>query len=199
MAPVQPVMPVKLLIALLWSAPQGQMAGPHAPDAQLPGAQASCPPSNSSLDESLRLAANRWGKIDFQGPDRLFDSTHYYEPEMGPTLQRRIISFETLVPPESLTSAKLFCNELEQLTAEAGRRKVNLDVGYLDHNKIVLASLKYAGQKIHLADGVYADLIARYESGCYRPFPWTFPDFNSGRYDEELRAIRGRYLAQLRR
>lgn len=120
----------------------------------------------------------------------MFDSTDYYEPEMGQSLVRRIIAFETLVPPESLPAAKLFCNELEQFTAAAGRRTVNLDVGYLDHNKIVLASLKYAGQKIHLSDGVYADLIAHYEGGSYRPFPWTFPDFKSGRYDEELRDTR---------
>ena len=75
---------------------------------------------------------------------------------------------------------------------------MNLDIGYLDHNKIVLASVKYAGQKIHLGDGIYADLIARYRGGRYQPFEWTVPDFRDGRYDGELAQIRRTYLNQLR-
>ncbi len=88
--------------------------------------------------------------------------------------------------------------ELFENLAEGGCRRVNLDVGYLDHAKIVLGSLKCAGQKIHLGDGVYADLIARFRDGRYQPFEWTFPDFRDGRYDGELAAIRDEYRRQLR-
>ena len=62
----------------------------------------------------------------------------------------------------------------------------------------MLASLKAAGQKIYLARGVYADLVGRYGRGRYRPFEWTLPDVSARRYDEELAAIRERYLEQLR-
>src|SRR5262249_42957684 len=114
------------------------------------------------------------------------------------TIFRRLISCARLVPPEIIADAKLRCNDLEDSLANDKGRRVNLDIGYLDHNKIVLASLKYAGQKIHLHSGVYADLIARYGGGHYRPFEWTFPDFKDGRYDEELGKIRRRYLEQLK-
>jgi hypothetical protein len=167
------VEPVKLIVAVLWS------------DA-------------AALDEALGRVESQWGPIDFVGPDHPFDVTRYYESEMGPQIFRRIISFSRLVAPESIREAKLTCNEIEVALAAPGGRKVNLDVGYIDHNKVVLASAKYAGQKIHLGDGIYADMIARYRDGKYRPFEWTFPDFRDGRYDEELGTIRGSYLNGLR-
>jgi hypothetical protein len=117
---------------------------------------------------------------------------------MGTDIQRRLITFARLVPPESIRQAKLISNDIEERLAGTAGRQVNLDIGYLDHNKIVLASVKYAGQKIHLGDGVYADMIARYKQGRYHPFEWTFPDFRDGRYDEELAVIRRVYLGQLR-
>jgi hypothetical protein len=173
MAKTEPVAPVKVFVAVLWACPE-------------------------ACDTAIARLQERWGEIDFAGPDRLFDATRYYEPEMGTNLQRRLVAFRRLIPPEHLRQAKLMGNEIEdQLSSERGRR-VNLDVGYLDHNKIVLASMKYAGQKIHLGDGVYADLIARYGHGRYQPFEWTFPDFKAGRYDVELSEMRRIYLNQLR-
>jgi len=169
----RPADPVKLIVALLWN---GQEA----------------------LAAALGELRQNWGDLDFQGPDHPFDATGYYEPEMGPGLQRRLLSFARLVSPGTLAAAKLACNGIENRLTGARGRRVNLDVGYLDHNKLVLASVKPAGQKIYLSDGVYADLIARYKAGRYQPFEWTFPDFRDGRYDGELAAIRRTYIDQLR-
>ena len=171
MAEVGPVDHVKLFVAVLYADP-------------------------TALVEARSELEMVWGPIDFSGSDRDFDMTDYYEPEMGPDLKRRLLSFEKLIPPEDLRQAKLKTNAMEDALLASGRRRVNLDIGYLDHNKIVLASVKYAGQKIHLGDGIYADLIARYRQGRYRPFEWTFPDFRDGRYDEELQQIRQVYLSQ---
>lgn len=146
---------------------------------------------------AARAALERdWGVIDFEGADHPFDATDYYEAEMGRALSRRLISFENLRSPEELADAKLACIHLEEELASPEGRRVNLDIGYLDHNKLVLASVKAAGQKIYLRGGIYADLIARYEKGRYCPFPWTFPDFRTGRYDGELNRIRAIYLGQ---
>ena len=169
----QPAIPVKLLVAILWA------------DAD-------------ALQAAVAELRDVWGDLDFTGADRPFDRTDYYLEEMGADLHRRLVAFADLVPPESLRPAKLRCNEIEDRLSAAHGRRVNVDIGYLDHNKIVLASLKYAGQKIHLGDGVYADLVARYKHGRYQPFEWTFPDFRDGRYDEELGRIRRRYLDQRR-
>lgn len=173
MAQTGPVDPVKLFVAVLWN------------DA-------------GALESACALLRGRWGEFDFAGTDHPFDATHYYEAEMGADLKRRLLSFARLAAPESIVDAKLDCNAMEDTLACNGVRRVNLDIGYLDHNKIVLASAKHAGQKIHLGKGIYADLIARYRAGKYQPFEWTFPDFRDGRYDEELARIRTIYLEQLR-
>lgn len=173
MADTQAADPVKLIAAVLWS-----------------GAQ--------ELAHALASMQAIWGEFDYTGPDHPFDVTKYYEPEMGEDIKRRILSFARLTAPESIREAKLTCNELEHRLSGGQSRRVNLDIGYLDHNKIVLASAKYAGQKIHLGDGIYADLVGRYRHGRYQPFEWTFPDFRDGRYDKELAEIRRIYLEQLR-
>ena len=120
MAVPHPPEPVKVFIAVLWS-----------DAAALP-------------DLYARLAD--WGRVEFEGPDHPLDLTNYYEAEMGAALKRRLISFEPLRPPDELAAAKLACNRIEEELGAEGRRRVNLDVGYLDHNKIVLASVKAAGQ-----------------------------------------------------
>ena len=148
-----------------------------------------------SRDAALEQLEIRRGAIDFSGADHPFDVTDYYVAEMGPSLQRRLVSFSKMIPPESLPEVKLACNRIEEQLARRGRRQVNLDAGYLDHSKVVLASMKFAGQKIHLGQGVYADLMSRYRKGRYRPLEWAFPDFRDGRYDRDLTRIRELYMA----
>jgi hypothetical protein len=169
----QKVDPVKLFVAILWA-------------------------QSSMLERACEILRSVWGDMDFTGADHPFDVTDYYEPEMGSSLNRRIASFYSLVPPDCLSSAKQKCNEIEDQLAAGKGRSVNLDIGYLDHNKIVLASFKSAGQKIYLTEGVWADLVARYRQGRYCSFEWTFPDFRDGRYDREMGHIREIYLKQLR-
>jgi hypothetical protein len=165
--------PVKLFVAVLWA-------------------------QSGSLQSAMESLRSNWGEIDFESADYPFNITDYYESEMGGNLKRRLVSFRKLMSPDRLSSAKHICNDIEdRLSGEKGR-SINLDIGYLDHNKIVLASFKSAGQKIYLADGVWADMVARYRGGRYCPFEWTFPDFRDGRYDHELIQIRQIYLKQLR-
>jgi hypothetical protein len=173
MAHTQPPEPMKYYVAILF----------RTPDA---------------LEQAKQALTAIWGALDFDGTDHGFDVTAYYEPEMGAPLYRRLVSFETLRPPTELVEMKLRCNQIEDALTVNGKRIVNLDAGYLDHNKIVLASAKGAGQKIYLDHGIYADLVGRYKGGRYQPFDWTFPDFRDGRYDSELLTIRQRYLQQMR-
>jgi hypothetical protein len=173
MAAPQPPFPVKFFIAVLFRQEQ-------------------------FLDRARVFFLEEWGEADFEGKDHPFEVTDYYEEEMGKGLRRRLISFKGLDDPRRAVAMKLACNGIEKRLSTEGKRTVNCDVGFLDHNKVVLASAKEAGQKIYLDQGIYADLAGRYKSGRYQPFEWSFPDFKDGRYDEELAAMRSLYLVRMK-
>ncbi|MCF6237998.1 MAG: DUF4416 family protein [Candidatus Marinimicrobia bacterium] len=138
------------------------------------------------------------GEVDARSEAFPFTTTRYYDGEMGRPIFRRFISFETLMSPGELARLKVLCNRIEEGLRVEGSRKVNLDVGYLDFHKMILASAKYNGQKIYLDQGIYADLTLIFENGKFQSVDNTFPDFRSGQYDEVFLGFRNTYKAQLK-
>ncbi len=126
-----------------------------------------------------------------------FEATDYYEDEMGRGLKRIFYSFSDLIDPAGIVDIKIDTNRIEDDLARDGRRGVNIDPGYMDSHKLVLASAKFQGQKIYLGKGVYADPTLYYDKG-WKPYDWGFPDFKSGRYDEFLTGVRRSYRNKLR-
>lgn len=154
-----------------------------------------------AVEEDLSWAKGRleeeFGPIDFASDPFPFRLTHYYEEEMGPDLLRAFFSFLHLIDPGTLGAIKLRTNRLEAERAEGGKRRVNLDPGYMDYYKIVLASGKPSGQKIYLGQGIYADPALYYDRG-WKPYDWGFPDFRRGCYNQIFTIIRGLYKRQCR-
>jgi hypothetical protein len=140
---------------------------------------------------------HRIGSIESRSQVFDFDITDYYEDEMGPGLRRIFYSFTDLIDPGRIVEVKLATNLIEKEFEEAGRRRVNLDPGYMDFYKLVLASNKYLGQKIYMGKGVYADPTLYYDKG-WKPYDWGFPDFKSGRYSAFLIDVRRAYKAKIR-
>ncbi len=153
--------------------------------------------SDRVLPRVKETLAHCFGPIDLESKAFPFDVTDYYEPEMGLGLQRRFVAFERLIPPEGIVDVKLRTQRIEDEHVRSGRRCVNLDPGYMDLYKIVLASAKFQGPKICLGRGIYADPTLYYDKG-WRAFPWGFPDFRDGRYDSVLSDIRRLYKAKRR-
>ncbi|MCF7823710.1 MAG: DUF4416 family protein [Candidatus Marinimicrobia bacterium] len=150
------------------------------------------------LEQSCAEISSKIGPIDILSNIFPFTSTTYYDEEMGSPIFRRFLSIQRLMSPGRLAELKVLCNDMEDSLAVNGHRKVNLDIGYLDLHKLVLASAKYNGQKIYLDQGIYADLTLAFENGQYHPLENTFPDFKSGLYNEFLLEIRTIYKQQLR-
>jgi len=147
-----------------------------------------------ALKERLQ---DEFGSIDFISEMFDFDVTDYYAQEMGSEIKRVFYSFAALISPGDLAEIRVRAGRLEQSFSDEGRRIVNLDPGYMDYFKIVLASGKFQGQKIYLGKGVFADLTLYYDRG-WHSYPWGFPDFKSGRYDHALTRIRELYRAARR-
>lgn len=123
-----------------------------------------------------------------------FDNTGYYIDELGPRPLRAFLAFPGPFPTEELAARKLAANALERELALAlggpSPRPVNLDPGYVTGAKLVLASAKNFAHRVHLRDGIYAEVTLQYRHGSWRSFPWTFPDYASGRYDAFLCGLR---------
>lgn len=119
---------------------------------------------SEKLEQTLNKIEKDFGPIDFRSQDFNFSMTDYYVPEMGAPIYRLFVSNENLISPQEIAKIKLLSNDIEDEFAESGKRKVNLDPGYLDYDKVVLASAKYNGDKIYLERGIWADLTLRFKT-----------------------------------
>jgi len=150
--------------------------------------------TGSWLDRSREILAREFGPLDQESEIIPFDFTSYYEKELGPEILRRYVSFATLIDAGDLASIKLATNRLEEELSEDGVRKVNLDPGWLDLSKMVLATTKDATYRVYLGEGIYAQATLFYEKGSYRPWEWTYADYRTetaiGFFNEVRRVYR---------
>ncbi len=151
-------------------------------------------------DEALCAALSRaYAPLDYRGPLVPFEDDGYYAPEMGAPLRRGWVSFRGLADPSDLAAWKHAARTVEDAFRRDGKRVHNLDVGYLDADKLVLASFKRGPCKLYFGDDVWADMILGYSRGAFAPTPWAFHDFRDGRYDKTLGVIRDKLKAEMRR
>jgi hypothetical protein len=147
--------------------------------------------SNRTLESPVFLDLEQaFGAIDMIGPWMDFDYTDYYTPEMGKPLYRRMLAFTDLVAQSDLARIKLQTNEIELRYAQGGKRRMNIDPGYLLYERFVLATGKNYSHRIYIGQGIYADLTLIYQKGAYRPLPWTYPDYADAAMAEFLMKVR---------
>lgn len=172
-----PPQPVKLLIALLSADPE-------------------------LFTVSTTHLQSQYGPIDLESQIFPWHTTNYYREEMGDTLLRQFVSFTKLLSPEELVRIKLETNALEFALADAQSplpsRRVNLDPGYLDAAKLVLASTKNQAHRLYLSQGIYAEVTLLFHHKTFHPFIYTYEDYRWPETHDFLQQVRKRYLEQLR-
>lgn len=151
------------------------------------------------LDQGFRDLGQEFGEIDFISERFPFDFTGYYAREMGENLFRRFITFKRLISMDFLPDIKRITNRLEEeLSAPGGKRRINIDPGYLCAAHAVLATTKAYAHRPYLVKGIYADLTLIYRDRSFQPLDWTYPDY---RQEEVLRLfnrLRRDYLEQIK-
>ncbi len=138
-----------------------------------------------------------FGPVDWMSPELFFDKSRYYEKEMGWPLHRRFISFENLIRPDSIVSVKLKTNQIEEKYSVCGKRRINIDPGYISLEKLVLVTGKNYAHRIYLSNGIYAEVTLIYKNKSFRPLEWTYPDYAEQK--DLFNHVREIYLKQLRR
>lgn len=139
-----------------------------------------------------------FGPLDLVSPWLAFDYTAYYAAEMGAALFRRVLAFKALVAQERLAEVKLATNAIEQRFSVEGRRRVNIDPGYLLRERFVLATGKNFSHRIYVGQGIYADLTLVYTRGRFQALPWTYPDYAAADLQAFLSSVRDKYVADLK-
>lgn len=146
------------------------------------------------IEDLVPEFVSRFGRIDLVSPWMEFTYTRYYEPEMGSALRRRVFAFVPLIAQQDLAGVKIATHQIEQSYSRAGRRRVNVDPGYMLQERFVLASGKNFSHRICIGPGIYADLTLIYQKGNFQPLAWTYPDYAAGGMLKFLKQVRDKYI-----
>ena len=152
------------------------------------------------LDRAMEILVREYGEIEDCSEEFSFSEefSTYYDSEIGGEGLRRIYSFKELIDPARQAEIKTRTNEIEAEFSVEGLRKINLDPGFINHGRLMLATTKETGFRVPLADGIYTELTLFWARGGWQKFPWTYRDYQSERVQKFITGVRESYLAQRR-
>ncbi|GAX59691.1 GTP-binding protein [Candidatus Scalindua japonica] len=153
------------------------------------------------LDDVESLLVGHFGEVDIKSEIFPFNFTDYYKKEMGSNISRQFICFKNLIKPEELSAIKILTNQLEEEFKHNNRfdviRPINLDPGYLTLCNLILASAKEYYHRIHLQEGIYAEVTLFYQHEVFKNLPWTYPDYQTDKYKNFFLKVRTLYAKDI--
>ena len=153
------------------------------------------------LNRVMDILTAEFGEIDAVSEEFSFSEefSTYYDEEIGGEGFRRIYSFKELVDPARQADIKIRTNEIEAEFSIDGKRKINLDPGFINHGRLMLATTKETGFRVPLKDGIYTELTLFWARGGWQKFPWSYRDYQSERVQKFITEVRRTYLADRRK
>ena len=150
-----------------------------------------------NLARVFKILTQTFSPLDFESEAIPFNFTNYYQKEMGKNLRRKFVTFRDLIEPDKLKRAKSLTNQIEAKFLSRGGRTINLDPGYVDTARLVLATTKDYSHRIYLGGGIFAEVTLDYRNGAFMPREWTYPDYETGEYIKIFNQIREIYAQQI--
>lgn len=132
-------------------------------------------------------------KADFKSELLDFSFTDYYNDEMGSGLKRRFLALKKTVSLENIHKFKILTNKIEKKYSVNGKRMINIDPGYIDLSKLVLFSTKDYSHRIHVGNGIFAEITLSYKGKSFTPCELTYPDYRTSAYISIFNKIRDVY------
>lgn len=132
------------------------------------------------LERLPELLAEEFGPIDLVGEPFDFVQTDYYARSMGERLRKQFLVLAEPAPAELLVDFKHRANALERRFPRAPggvERPVNIDPGYVDLARVVLASTKDHAHRLYLGRGIHGEITLAFREKAWRTMPWTYPDY----------------------
>lgn len=133
-----------------------------------------------------------FGPLDFESDIIDFSHTDYYREEFGDNLKRKFYGFSRTLGPDKIYKIKQISNRIEKKFLDgSGKRRVNIDPGYITLSKVVLLTTKDYVHRLYLAGGIYGEITLYYKNKTFNPWPWTYPDYSTKEYVDIFNVMRG--------
>ena len=147
-------------------------------------------------ERAMAMLTEAFGEVDFESERFSFSKefSDYYDGELGGEGMRVILSFRETVDPSRQAEIKIATNEIERILSVDGNRRINLDPGFINPGRLMLATTKKTGFRIPLEKGIYTELTLFWAKGEWHKFPWSYRDYQSERVQKFLTETRKRYL-----
>ncbi len=149
------------------------------------------------IKKIYEILEEKFGAIDKKTEPYNFQFTNYYNKEMGNSIQRQFISFEKLIEMTDLSDIKISTNEIEMQNSNQQKRNINIDPGYIELGKLVLASTKNYTHRIYIGKGIFAEPTLQFYKKTFAKWPFTYPDYSDDFSVNFFNEARLTYKAQL--
>ena len=145
-------------------------------------------------DKAVSLLKEEFGEVIVSSNPYDFTFTDYYSKEMGSDLVKRFVVFKKEISKKELAEIRKKTGEIEDKFRVDGKRKINLDPGYINKKEVVLASVKGSDFKEELGNGVFSHKIYAFENDKIKIFSHTFPDYTVEENKKFFLDLRDKFL-----